>query len=52
MEVVVDDVLACDEVLARSYLEDVEDGQVDAEGLDVKTHLLEYDVLHMNDVLH
>ena len=36
-----------DEVFARSHFEDAEDGQVDAKGLDVKTHLLDCDVLHI-----
>ena len=52
MEVVVDDGLVCDEVFARSHFNDAEDGQVDAKGLDVKTHQIDPDVLHIDDVLH
>ena len=48
MEVVVDDGLVGDEVLAE---EDIGDGHIDAEGLDVKTHLLDHDVMHISDVL-
>ena len=52
VEVFVDDGLVCNEVFARSYLEDAEDGQVDVKGLGVKTHLIDHDVLHIGDVLH
>ena len=38
--------------LLKATSEDAEDGQVDAKGLDVKTHLLDHDVLHIDDVLH
>ena len=51
MEVVVDDGLVRDDLFARNHLEDVEDGQVDVKGLDVKTPLTHHDVLHMTDVL-
>ena len=44
---VVDDELV-DEVLAE---ERIEDDLIDTEGLDVKTRLLDHDVMHIDDVL-
>ena len=46
---VVVDVYVDDEVVVENHL-DTGDGQVDVEGLDVKTQLLDLDVLHTSDV--
>ena len=43
------DELVVDEVLAER---DIEDDHIDAEGLDDKTHLLDHDVMHIDDVLY
>ena len=49
---VADEDIIDNEVLVENRLEDAEDGQVYARGLDVKTYLLDDDVLHIDDVLH
>ena len=49
---VVDENTVDDEILGEICLEDAEYGQVDMNGLDVKTCLLDLDVQHTNDVLH